>query len=172
MRLTRPLLAAGAAALVGAAALAEAPRTHLLRVALPDGRTQIVRYTGDVPPRVVLVADPFAAIDRMAAQMDAQMAAMLHGADAMQRAALTAAPTAMPAGTQMVSVSSVTVNGRTCTTRVSQVAGTAGQALRLFRQVAGDGCTGAAAAAPQGLVPAAMPKPALAKPATAPRDTI
>lgn len=98
-----PRLAVCGVALGGLAALpvlahAEAPRTHTMLVALPDGETARITYAGDVPPRLVLVpeaapaaemtafpfgASPFAVIDQISAEMNQQMAAMLRQVDTL-----------------------------------------------------------------------------------------
>jgi hypothetical protein len=109
MRTFRITLLAGTAA-IGLAgfsglAAAQAPQTHVMTVALPDGGTAQIRYTGDVPPRVsfgnapLAVADwpgmpalfgtpaPFAMLDRILAEMDHEAAAMFRRAAALSRAA-------------------------------------------------------------------------------------
>ena len=102
MRLTRKAAFAGLASLAvaGAALAADAPRFHTMNVNLPDGAVAQVRYSGDVAPTVTIArapaqgwADPagvlagfdpapFAALDRMAAEMDREAAAMLRQAHA------------------------------------------------------------------------------------------
>src|SRR3982751_6783022 len=100
MRLTRKAVLAGIASLAaaGAAFAAQAPRFHNMNVHLPDGAVAHVRYSGDVAP-VVTVDNvpapgwldpagaltgfdpaPFAALDRIAAEMDRQADAMLRQA--------------------------------------------------------------------------------------------
>ena len=74
----------GAAAimLAGFTSLAAAgsPEYHVMNVQLPDGHVQQIRYTGDVPPTIVLtpVESPFAMMDRMMADMNRRMNAMMH----------------------------------------------------------------------------------------------
>jgi hypothetical protein len=100
MRLTRKAALAGIASLAvaGAALAAEAQHFHTMNVQLPDGAVAHVRYSGDVAPTVTIdrgsalrwfdPADalagldpaPFAAVDRMAAVMDRQAAAILRQA--------------------------------------------------------------------------------------------
>lgn len=74
-------IGAGAIMLAGFTSLAFAgsPEYHVMNVQLPDGRIQQIRYTGDMPPAVVIapVESPFAAMDRMMAAMDRQMNAMM-----------------------------------------------------------------------------------------------
>jgi hypothetical protein len=103
MRLTRKAVLAGIASLAvaGAALAAEAPRFHTMTVNLPDGAVAHVRYTGDVAPTVTVDPAPaprwfdpagafgdfagfdpapFAALDRIASEMDRRAEAMLRQA--------------------------------------------------------------------------------------------
>ena len=153
MRRPRPLVLAGAAALaagLGVAALAEAPKVHVLHVALPDGSVRTVRYTGDVPPRLVLVRvpvveSPFAALDRMAAMMDVQAARMMQQVSAMAARPVAATPGGgmqlaaladAPAGARYSYTTTTVVNGRACTTAVQATSLGAGrQPQRLGRRL-------------------------------------
>nr|WP_294529403.1 hypothetical protein [uncultured Rhodopila sp.] len=93
MQLSRTVLLAGVAALgqAGVASLAEAQTstTHVMTVQLPNGAIEQIRYSGDVPPQIVLVPDaasfesPFAALEQMSALMNRQAEAMLRSARAM-----------------------------------------------------------------------------------------
>ncbi len=99
LRTTRNLILVSAAAmtLAGTASLAQAkrPDDHILTLQLPDGAVEQIRYTGDVPPQVVLTPDrmplamsfaaddPFARIERISAAMDRQAAAMLQAIGGM-----------------------------------------------------------------------------------------
>lgn len=195
MRIRRPFALAAAAALVtglAVTAYAKAPALHVLRVALPDGGVETIRYTGDVAPRVAIAPaearvglDPFAGagfddassdarsdggLDHLAAMMDAHLEAMLRGAVPMPAPPGDAAAAAdgalemtaladAPAGARSVSVSSVTVNGHTCTTRVETIAQGAGHRPKLLGQVSGDGCaaTGPKTAPPRTPAPPAPP---------------
>src|ERR1051326_1747116 len=105
MRNLRKALFAGiAASAMGftGAALAQNSNTHLLTVKLPDGGVAQIRYTGDVPPQVEFSkgapldvwapiptlfgpGSPFAALDRISAEMDQEAAAMFARADALDR---------------------------------------------------------------------------------------
>ena len=101
MRSFKPLLVAGlsAAALAGVAGVAVARNAHLhtMTVQLPDGGTAEIRYAGDEPPKVMISAapvalaawapagfadwpDPFADLDRIAAQIQRQMDVVLRQA--------------------------------------------------------------------------------------------
>lgn len=97
MRVTRTMLLAGGAALLAAGtAAAAADKLDKMQVALPDGGTVHVEYTGDVAPRVTveparpqarIAYDPFAELDRIAYEMRARQQAMLRQMAAMQQAA-------------------------------------------------------------------------------------
>lgn len=89
--------AVAASALVGASGLAEAGsgKLHVMTVGMPDGGKAVVEYTGDVPPKVTFERAPwlagfagfpdFSAIERIQAQMDRRMQAMMRKADAMAK---------------------------------------------------------------------------------------
>jgi hypothetical protein len=103
MRTARFALLAGVATLglAGLTRLADAqpPSDHVLTIQLPDGQVEQIRYAGDVPPRIMMLPapaedvaqevagpsrdDPFAALEQMSAAMDAQMASLMHQAQAM-----------------------------------------------------------------------------------------
>jgi hypothetical protein len=167
MRLSRLVLPAALVAAIGAAAYAERPAVHIAEYRLPDGGVARVRYTGDVPPRLVMVpaaeASPFAMVDRIAAMMDAEMEAMMApvaagGADAVALAA-------QPAGAHWTSVSRTVSGSKVCTTEVSMVSAGEGKAPRVTRRTAGD-----CAAAPASLTPPAPPAVPTAH--TVPHDSI
>ena len=100
MRLTRQAVLAGLASLAvaGAAMAAEAPRFHTMNLHLADGAVVQVRYSGTVAPTVTVAREPaqsaldpagflagldtapFAALDRVAAEMDREADAMLRQA--------------------------------------------------------------------------------------------
>lgn len=90
MRIAKNLLLAGAAALAlaGGAGLALAQPLHSMMVRLPDGGLAQIQYSGNVPPRVAFVpespaaeydhlASPFAMLDRISAQIDRDMDALI-----------------------------------------------------------------------------------------------
>ena len=143
MRITRTLLIAGvAAAAIAGVATAAALNTHTLTVRLPDGGVERIVYTGNVAPRVevapagaslpvVWAAQPgfdetaFAAMDRISAQMDQEMAAMFRQADALQARALsgpdgltTASTADLPAGAQSFSFVSTMSGAGVCSRSV------------------------------------------------------
>jgi hypothetical protein len=172
MRTIPVLLFAGGAALAAAAAVAatSAPRTHVLTITFPSGAVERFTYAGDAPPRVSLdsaavpLADaaswdmsaPFADLDRMAAQMDREMAglrkAMVSGVpNGLQTVGLSG----MPAGAESYSVVSTISGGRACTRSVEVTSQGAGQAPRVVSQTSGD--CGGPAAAPSAPTPSATP---------------
>jgi hypothetical protein len=102
MQTIKTALLAGATAvlLCGALNMAAAQSaTHVLTVRLPGGAVEQIRYSGNVPPEVVVAPDaapfafgwpaaffdpaPFATLDRISVEMDRQMAAMLRNANAL-----------------------------------------------------------------------------------------
>jgi hypothetical protein len=107
MRTTRVALLCGAAAilLAGYAGIAEAqtPETHVLTLRLPDGQVEQIRYTGDVPPAVVLAPeanfDPvvrFAMLDQLTAAMDREAEALFKEINVLTAPGL-GGPSLMPA---------------------------------------------------------------------------
>jgi hypothetical protein len=98
MHISRKTLMAGIAGLALAAgctaALAGGEAVHAMTVALPGGGTVVIQYAGDAAPQVrfgatPVAADffgpdsPFAAIERVSAQMDREITDMMRQADAM-----------------------------------------------------------------------------------------
>ena len=91
-----------AAGLAGASA-GELARTHILTVRLPDGSIEQIRYLGERPPQIHWTQDPaplfspgfepvdmnapFAALDRMSAEMDREADALLNQAARLQDSA-------------------------------------------------------------------------------------
>lgn len=191
MRMTRPLLLTGiVAAIAGVTAVAAADRqpVHTMLVHLPDGSVEQVRYTGDVAPHVVLhpvAADPmlaafgadspFAMMDRISAQMDAQMSGMMQQAammqqmtpDQLQQAALAGAPAGATSSFTMISTSGG--NG-SCSQSVRTVSMGDGKAPQVTRTASGD-CGSAMQGRAQGLTPTVAPAtkaPPVATPAVLP----
>lgn len=142
MRLTRTFLIAGVVApVVAGVATAAVLNTHTLTVRLPGGGIERIVYTGDVAPRVevaptaalpiVWAGEPdfddtaFAAMDRISAQMDREMAAMARQADALEAGAVAGAgPLAfastggLPAGGQSFSFVSTMSGAGVCSRSV------------------------------------------------------
>lgn len=145
-------LSGGVAALACVTVAVAAEQSHVLTVRLPDGSIEHVRYTGDTPPRLLVVNpaappeaafDPFADLARMSAMMDTQADQMMAQASEMQRVAMTQAGGAgAPQGAgSFTSVSTSTVNGKTCTVSVQSQPGKPGAAPQMIRKVSGDGCS-------------------------------
>lgn len=182
------LFGAAALALLGAGvAEAATARLHTMNVAAPDGSQIQVRYFGDTAPQVEVVpveaaaeagdagdagvmADPFMAMARISAAMDARMDAMMQQAALVQRHAAQmrqqavaggnaqGAPGlilagAMPAGSHVTYYSSST-DARGCTRSVSYSSDGSGAAPKMT-QAASDGCD--AAGATTRAIPAALP---------------
>jgi hypothetical protein len=165
------LLGVAAIGLIGAVAFAaDAPRTHVLIIPLPNGGIEQIRYSGDVAPAVTFrqgspaaaawaspfgPGSPFAMLDRIQAEMDRQMAAMLQhpmvmptmphiGGGPLQQ--VTAG--ALPAGAQQSYSMVATVSGgHACTESVEVTSQGPGQPPKVVRQSSGD-CGSAAKAAP------------------------
>lgn len=174
--ITKLLLAGAGAATVAGVALA-ADRQHVLNVVMPDGTVAQVHYVGDVAPRVVVAptADPmlaafggdspFAMFDRISAQMDAQMNAMMRQASMMAAAAPAAngqvseaALKSLPVGTVSYSVTSFSSgNGASCSQSVQVTSLGANEAPKVVRQNSGD-CSA---------MNSRQPTPAVAQPAPA-----
>jgi len=174
MRFTRTtLLAGGAALLVAGTAAAAAEKLHKMQVALPDGGTVHVEYAGDIAPKVTVeradpeaqaVFDPFAALDRMALEMEVRHQALMQQMAALQQAAAAgggAGPGGitlvgnLPAGAH-VSYYSSTTDANGCTRSVQYSSDGGSEQPQVTRASAGncDAATGEAAPAP-----AAAPAP-------------
>jgi hypothetical protein len=160
MKRVRTAVLAGAAALLAAgAAIAASNDTHHLNVAMPDGSIARIAYQGDVAPIVTVAPaqplalpaglfDPFDAapltmLDRVAAQMERQVNAMMQEAAALDAQALPAELdlAALPASS-VVHYSFVSTNGdgATCRRSVSLTALDPEQAPKLVSSSSGD-CT-------------------------------
>ncbi|HEV2363883.1 MAG TPA: hypothetical protein VGS12_06745 [Caulobacteraceae bacterium] len=163
-----------ALALAGAAA-ARIRDAHELALRLPDGSTEHIWYAGSTPPRVRIEPDlaglaptadpfgtaPFAALDRIAAQMDRETAAMMRWAEAapafgagdgLTRVDLGRLP---PGARGYTSVTTI-VGGKACT-RTTEYLGDAATP-KVMTRTSGD-CSALSANAP--------PAPAAVAPATA-----
>ncbi|MBV9842168.1 MAG: hypothetical protein JOY99_11685 [Sphingomonadaceae bacterium] len=191
MRMVRALAVAGVAtlALAGAAIAAATQPTHVETVTLPNGMTAHIRYSGNVAPKLVMTpvtvarvapvafVDPFAAMDRMFAQMDAQSDAMMREVAAMQARARTmatapnlAAAQAVPAGSVVrYSFVSTSSGGASCS-RSMQVTSYGGSAKpQVVSHQAGD-CSRMGLAAPTPVAAPAAPRaPVAPLPVSAPK---
>lgn len=141
MRLIPTSLLVGAAVLgLSAFALPAASKdsaVHQMTIQLPDGGTETIRYTGDVAPKVSIVEAPFdiawpapiafgfapsfAALDRIASDMDRQMDAIRRQAQTManwpadNRGLSEAALQNLGRGTSAYSVVSESFGDNVCT---------------------------------------------------------
>lgn len=181
MRTSSKIFLAGAGALAMAGVAMAADKSHVMNVVLPDGSVAQVHYVGDVAPQVVAVpaADPmlaafggdspFAMLDRISAEMDAHMNAMMRQAALMSTPAAAggqlseAALKSMPAGTVSYSFTSFSSgNGASCSQSVQVTSLGANQAPKVVRQNSGD-CTA---------VNSRAPTPAVAQPEQAGQPTL
>lgn len=190
MRSIRAALLAGCAAtglaIAGGAAQAqqnpENPAVHVMTIQLPGGGVGQIQYTGNVPPRVY-VSDapvstvgfapmpslfgsdsPFAAFERISADMDRQMESILQRAAALSSLPITgpiaappqvteAALRSLPPGTQSFTyVSTLSGNG-VCTRSVEVTAAGNGAAPRVVSHTSGN-CAAQPEAGASGIVTA------------------
>ena len=178
--LNRALLAGAAVVTLGVGALAvtAAMNSHVLTVRLPDGTTEKIRYIGNTPPSVQLIADAgpgafadrafagdpmFARLAQISAEMDRQAAGMMANLDgpelatprlaAQSLAPLTPAGLAgLPAGAHgYTRVSTLSAAG-VCTHTYEYVTGP-NQAPKMTEHVS-SGCKDSRVAAAPAAVPA------------------
>jgi len=158
---------AGAAAALAGAAVAAAPKTHVMNVALPDGSVARVEYVGDVAPKVTVAPrrmgdmtgmagwggpfPSFAGFDQMIEQMQRQSQEMMRQAQQMARqpAAGGAAPYVaaygnLPAGQTSTTVVTISNNGKTCTRSTEVVSQGPGKPPKVTSNASGI-CDGEAA---------------------------
>ena len=190
MRFNRKAVLAAVASLAvatTAVAATKAEPTHVMEVALPGGGVAHIRYSGDVAPRIVVgpaaadafapvafapigaapigfddVLAPFAMFDRIAAEMDAQAAAMWRQIDLMSRQAAaqpgvtTVSAGALPAGTVSYSFVSTSSGNGVCSRSVQVTSLGEGKQPKVVSQTSGD-CGPAAKSAPTPTADAANP---------------
>ena len=187
MKLHTAALAGGALLLAAGGAAMAAGKLKTVSVDLENGTVAQIEYAGEVAPRVTLVPvqartapDPFAEMDRMFAQMEAQRARMLQQVAEMQHRAaasgdqLSPGPgqvvvsTDMPAGStyHYTVVSSTSGKGGICTQTVEYSSDGKSSEPKVTRASSGD-C--AAVKTSEVPIPAAAPAPAPAQPAAPPR---
>ena len=184
MRSLRTMLLGGIAALgFAGVATAQSADTHVMTIRLPGGGIGEIHYVGDVPPRVVLntepaslaAFDPFppffgtdsplAAMRRISAEMDQQMAAMLARAESLSAQARSASPEAieaafgnLPPGSRSYSfVSTMSGNG-VCTRSVQITAQGNGAPPKVVSHSSGN-CGPEAAPGPGGPVNLPVARP-------------
>jgi hypothetical protein len=159
-----------AAVAVAGAALAAAPKSHVMNVPLPDGSVARVEYVGDVAPKVTVAPRPlpeaaepwamsfpsFAGFDQIIREMNRQTEQMMRQAQQIAHQPAGAAPYIasygnLPAGETSTTVVSVSNGGATCTRTTQVVSQGAGKPPKVTSNVTGQ-CSGAAAAQPSGPV--------------------
>jgi hypothetical protein len=163
MPISRKLLLAGASALVlaGSAGIAQAQprshRTHVLTVQFPGGGTEQIRYTGDIPPQVILVpatagvtafaqnwASPFAVLNQISTKMDQQVAALMHQVQALESMPLRpngpiqVNAGSLPLGVQSYTLVATTDGGNVCTHSTTTTSTGNGAPPKVVSQVSGN----------------------------------
>ena len=146
--------------LAGASA-GELVKTHVLTVRLPDGSLEQIRYVGDQPPRISIddqpapvfsprfesfgADSPFAALDRMSAEMDREAAALwsetarLSDSTLLPSGDLTSVGFGNPPpGARSFSVVSTLSGGHMCTRSVEYSASPDGGRPRIVTRTSGD----------------------------------
>jgi len=187
------LLASVAALAIGAAAPALA-QTRVMTVALPDGGTAQIEYTGNIPPRVSFTStptalepflpvsaffgpqSPFAMIQRISAEMDREAAAMLRYADSVGARAQGGQPIEvafgnMPPGSRSYSFVS-TVSGNGVCARSVEVTSTGNGAPKVVSHSSGNCGPAAAGQVNAATLPGIATAPAPRQPAPAARPDI
>lgn len=148
-------LAGLAAVMLGGAAVAAAPKTHVMNVSLPDGSVAHVEYVGNVAPTVTVDPRPmadaagpwamsfpsFAGFDRMIQEMNRRTEEMMRQAN---QAGHTVGATPyiasygnLPAGGTSTTIVSVSNGGGTCTRTTEVVSQGAGKAPKVTSNVSG-----------------------------------
>jgi hypothetical protein len=161
MRKLRTAVLAGAAALcVAGTAMAASNDSHVMTVSLPDGSVAQIEYRDEVAPKVRVDptpgfapvrfggpfdAAPFAAFDRIFADMDREAAAMMRQVQALQVQAASpdakpdlAAFAGMPAGTVSYSFVSTSDGKHVCSRSWQMTSQGVGQQPKLVSASSGD----------------------------------
>ena len=182
MRLISKLAVAGVGVVALSSGAALAQEMHVMKVALPDGSTAHIRYAGDTPPQVAVVpvrqvavpiawnrVDPFAQMDRVFADMNRQMAAMLQQANQLRAPELqagakldSAALAKRPARALRYSYVSTTSNGG-CTQSVQYISDGSAAQPKVISQSSGD-CSAVNKPAIKASIPTTPAIPAASKP--------
>lgn len=188
-------IGAAAIAVIGltGAAVAEIKHSHVMQIRLPDGSLEQIRYTGDTPPVVRLqpggapiayawpedvfgLDSPFAALERLSAQMDRDAAVLFQQAQDIPDP-LIAWPGGLtqvdlgklPPGMSGYSVVSTVSDGRVCTRTVQYGPSGSSGRLTAVTHVSGD-CNDPAKTSPSGQ--AVSPADAARRTTPAPASTI
>jgi hypothetical protein len=167
MRNVRTALLAGTAAValagLSGAAAARDLNTHLMTLQLPGGGVAEIRYTGDVPPQVVLSpapveygapmpissffgpGSPFAMLDRISAAMDREAASLMRQAEMLAYAPafagnqpIEAALRNLPPGTQSYTMVSTWSGNGVCTQSVEITSPASGGQPRVVSHSSGN----------------------------------
>jgi len=188
MRNIRNAVLAGALALVAiGAAVAASHDTHVMKVRMPDGSVAHIAYQGDVAPKVSVVPmampglpealfepfamptaiemAPFAALDRVAAQMDREMNAIMQKVSAPDGKLDMASFGTLPAGTMQYRFVSTSTGNGTCSRSVQMTSAGDGQQPKVVQTSTGD-CKGMPNLTPtvtNGAVAETKPQPVKAK---------
>jgi hypothetical protein len=161
MRISKSLVLAGVAALAlaGGPGLAVAQPLHSMIVRLPDGGFAQIQYSGNVSPKVTFApgplaapyyhpASPFAMFDRISAQIDRDMDALM--SDVVMRPPLLLNPDRMfdvdlhnlaPGATQYSVISTMAGDGSYCTRSVEITRAAPGARPHIVTHMSGD-CRG------------------------------
>jgi hypothetical protein len=161
MKAMKPLLLASLAAVAvgGYAGLARAgaPDVKTMTVQLPGGGIEEIEYTGDVAPQVSLLpatpaamADPFAALAQISAEMDQQAAAMMNAMDAMAAGGMGPPGALVPAAFGQMPLNGACVQSLQITSLGN------GQAPQVVSRTSGD-CGGSQPRLDAPALPAALP---------------
>jgi hypothetical protein len=159
MKSSRKSLMTGIAAValtgICTVAIAGENAVHSMTVALPEGGTAVIQYTGAVAPKVNFDADPvaaeffgpaspFAAFQRLSAQMNLEMAAMMRQADAVAMQLpridqpLNADLRNLPAGVTEYSIVSTTNGNGFCSRSMEITSIGNGQKPKVVTRASGD----------------------------------
>jgi hypothetical protein len=166
-KLVKLAFAGVAAVAIAGTAVAASGDKHGMDVALPNGGTAHIEYYGDIAPKVTIAPGAFAPmafpefgnLDRAIQRMNAEQAAMMNQVQQMTRRGV-GSPVApinvvsygnMPAGTNSVSVVSVSNGGGTCTRTTRITSQGEGKAPRVVSNVSGD-CSAASGTRPSAAV--------------------
>jgi len=169
-------------------ALARSPEVHVLTVRLPGGGVEQIRYTGDVPPAVVIAPgvapaaffaamppmfgpnSPFAMMDRISAEMNQEAASLLRQVESMAGAPMPgSAPLTMaafgrlPPGASGYSLVS-TMTGNGVCTESTEITYLGNGAPRVVSSRSGDCGPATTQTSPAALHAAPQPAPAQAEP--------
>lgn len=173
-KLVKLAFAGVAAAAIAGTAVAASGDKHMMEVALPNGGTAHIEYYGDVAPKVTFAPGTFAPFSvgwapmafpdfgAIMQRMNAEQAAMMKEVQEMTRAGSAVAPINvasygnMPAGSNSISVVSVSNGGGICTRTTQVTSQGAGKAPKVVSEISGD-CGTAPAARPSAAAQAPGP---------------